>query len=304
MLRTCGHFKLFYVVARTPVAVLPRGNDATSVQLSTRTLTSPRWHQFLACFGPTWNPELLPFQKIIEKPSFRKNVFVLWSQKDWLLKLLLLLYITYWILLIFLHFTFPIFLPRGFCQMLAGCVAEPDVGPQWMWRWQLCDRLRDFLWRVYEAWAVLQMHVHLGGNPLPSIILHKHAFLTKNSLSSCALIATLSCQSVAFKLEFCKLIQLILIHFSLDFLGKGKGGKCCTAVGCVACKAPYVFLAMNDSDSFHHGSCAIQCPAVEKPKMPKNALDLNGQEWPAACFNGTEEQHFFIIGILAAIGSL
>lgn len=77
---------------------------------------------------------------------------------------------------------------------------------------------------------------------------------------------------------------------------KGKGGKCGTAVGCVACKAPYVFLAVNDSDSFHHGSCAIQCPTVEKPKMPKNALDLNGQEWPAACFNGTEEQHFFIIG--------
>ena len=41
-IRTCGHFELFYVVARTPVAVVPRGNDATSVQLSTRTLTSLR----------------------------------------------------------------------------------------------------------------------------------------------------------------------------------------------------------------------------------------------------------------------
>ena len=147
------------------------------------------------------------------------------------------------------------------------------------------------------------MHVHPGRNPLPSRIL-QHAFLTKNSLSSCAFPRYRANQLLYFQARICKLIQLILIHFSLDFLGKGKGGKCGTAVGCVACKAPYVFLAMNDSDSFHHGSCAIQCPAVEKPKMPKNALDLNGQEWPAACFNGTEEQHFFIIGILAAIGSL
>jgi len=30
--------------------------------------------------------------------------------------------------------------------------------------------------------------------------------------------------------------------------------------------------------------------------MPGNALDLNGRTWPAACFNGTEDQHFFIIG--------
>ncbi|CAE7885929.1 PAP3 [Symbiodinium necroappetens] len=30
--------------------------------------------------------------------------------------------------------------------------------------------------------------------------------------------------------------------------------------------------------------------------MPKNALDYNGKEWPTACFNGTEEQRYFIIG--------
>jgi hypothetical protein len=32
--------------------------------------------------------------------------------------------------------------------------------------------------------------------------------------------------------------------------------------------------------------------------MPRNALELNGQEWPMACFNGTEVQRFFIIGHL------
>lgn len=30
--------------------------------------------------------------------------------------------------------------------------------------------------------------------------------------------------------------------------------------------------------------------------MPTLATDLNGKAWPEACFNGTEEHHFFIIG--------
>lgn len=84
----------------------------------------------------------------------------------------------------------------------------------------------------------------------------------------------------------------------------GKAKKCSSAVGCVACKEPYVFLKLNDTNSsdtgsLHFGSCAFQCPDpsnVSWPVMPKNALDYNGKEWPAACFNGTEEQRYFIIG--------
>ena len=80
----------------------------------------------------------------------------------------------------------------------------------------------------------------------------------------------------------------------------GKNGKCSGVAQCVACKAPYSFLKANETEAFSHGTCAIECPdAIAKPKMPENALDLNGKEWPSACWNGTEEQHFFIIGILA-----
>ena len=88
--------------------------------------------------------------------------------------------------------------------------------------------------------------------------------------------------------------------------GIGKAKKCSSAVGCVACKEPYAFLKLNDTNSsdtgsLHFGSCAFQCPDpsnVSWPVMPKNALDYNGKEWPAACFNGTEEQRYFIIGLL------
>ncbi len=126
--------------------------------------------------GSTWNPELLPFQKTSRNAVPQKS-YLSFDHKKINCETCCL-YIACWIL-IFLCFTFRIFLPRGFCQMLAGCVADCDVEPQWMWRWQFCNRLRDFLWRVHEAWAVLQMHVHLGRNPLPSRILHEHAFFTK-----------------------------------------------------------------------------------------------------------------------------
>lgn len=42
---------------------------------------------------------------------------------------------------------------------------------------------------------------------------------------------------------------------------------------------------------------SLECPAPEsRPGIPKNMMKYNGVRWPAACFNDTEEQHFFIIG--------
>lgn len=82
---------------------------------------------------------------------------------------------------------------------------------------------------------------------------------------------------------------------------KASGSHCTSRMACVACRAPYVFSPLNDTGDdaldFRHGLCAISCPEnVTTPKMPKNALELNGEEWPMACFNGTEVQRFFIIG--------
>jgi len=40
-----------------------------------------------------------------------------------------------------------------------------------------------------------------------------------------------------------------------------------------------------------------ECPAEQpRPPMPQNMMDYAGRAWPSACFNDTEEQHFFIIG--------
>ncbi|CAK9091245.1 unnamed protein product [Durusdinium trenchii] len=77
----------------------------------------------------------------------------------------------------------------------------------------------------------------------------------------------------------------------------GKTGKCTGEVHCIACSAPYTFVKANDTAMpFRHGTCTIECLDVARPQMPKNALDFNGKEWPTACWNGTDEQHFFIIG--------
>lgn len=80
---------------------------------------------------------------------------------------------------------------------------------------------------------------------------------------------------------------------------KASGSHCTSRMACVACRAPYVFSPLNATDdlSFAHGLCAIRCPENStRPAMPRNALEMNGQEWPMACFNGTEVQRFFIIG--------
>mmetsp|Transcript_12580 Transcript_12580/g.23554 ORF Transcript_12580/g.23554 Transcript_12580/m.23554 type:complete len:492 (-) Transcript_12580:71-1546(-) len=75
-----------------------------------------------------------------------------------------------------------------------------------------------------------------------------------------------------------------------------KGGKCSSPGFCTACRSPYTFVPSENGTS--DSSCAFPCPhtAPPRPKMPKHATDLNGEEWPQACFNGTEPQHFFVIG--------
>eukprot|EP00438_Fugacium_kawagutii_P031355 Skav216001 [mRNA] locus=scaffold833:43367:44745:+ [translate_table: standard] len=77
----------------------------------------------------------------------------------------------------------------------------------------------------------------------------------------------------------------------------GLAGHCHGPVGCAACRAPYVFTAAANDTALGLGTCAVDCAgSASAPEMPRNALELNGKEWPQACFNGTEVQRFFIIG--------
>lgn len=61
---------------------------------------------------------------------------------------------------------------------------------------------------------------------------------------------------------------------------------------CQECDAPYKLL--DDK------TCAVKCEDLPKPPavpgIPKNAVDLNGVEWPAACFDQEDEVTFFAIG--------
>eukprot|EP00928_Gymnodinium_smaydae_P091819 TRINITY_DN7556_c0_g1_i1.p1 TRINITY_DN7556_c0_g1~~TRINITY_DN7556_c0_g1_i1.p1 ORF type:complete len:505 (-),score=68.74 TRINITY_DN7556_c0_g1_i1:256-1737(-) len=78
----------------------------------------------------------------------------------------------------------------------------------------------------------------------------------------------------------------------------GLEGKCIGPVGCSACKSPYVWQRSTPPDArVQDGSCSIECPpAAARPRAPKDALDLNGIAWPEACWNDTDQPHFFIIG--------
>eukprot|EP00401_Gymnodinium_catenatum_P014740 CAMPEP_0117509366 /NCGR_PEP_ID=MMETSP0784-20121206/27437_1 /TAXON_ID=39447 /ORGANISM="" /LENGTH=484 /DNA_ID=CAMNT_0005304969 /DNA_START=120 /DNA_END=1574 /DNA_ORIENTATION=- len=78
----------------------------------------------------------------------------------------------------------------------------------------------------------------------------------------------------------------------------GAGGCCGTGI-CMedsSCKGPGGPKPPS-SDTSSSSPSSIACPKAEAwPKMPSNIMDYNGIAWPTACFNDTEEQHFFIIG--------
>lgn len=76
---------------------------------------------------------------------------------------------------------------------------------------------------------------------------------------------------------------------------QASNGACTEPVRCTACRSPYTWNSSGTSQV--DGQCSMSCPTpVERPAAPQNLLELNGQAWPDACFNGEEEQHFFVIG--------
>lgn len=79
---------------------------------------------------------------------------------------------------------------------------------------------------------------------------------------------------------------------------KGLNGACVEPVRCLSCKAPYAWQnTTSQTETIPDGECAFTCNETEKyPPAPANLMDLNGVAWPTACWDGKDEQHFFVIG--------
>eukprot|EP00929_Paragymnodinium_shiwhaense_P049156 TRINITY_DN24809_c0_g2_i2.p1 TRINITY_DN24809_c0_g2~~TRINITY_DN24809_c0_g2_i2.p1 ORF type:complete len:319 (-),score=49.95 TRINITY_DN24809_c0_g2_i2:38-994(-) len=96
-----------------------------------------------------------------------------------------------------------------------------------------------------------------------------------------------------------------MLNISADFTSQGAGRLQAAFLGSAATMLPDAQIATSNSEAIasdleggHAGLFGpISCLRQEAwPPPPESATDYNGMTWPELCYEGPQEEHFFLIG--------